>query len=413
MCCRRAAPRYREIDALFNLLDTKRTGALALGGLREAVEKLQGAAAEAERSVAEQQKVAEQLKEAADASQAALSAMFEAEKAAAVEEQKLVKLKQETALGTKLGELFAKSGKGHSTKAADILRSWDSDGDGVISRKEFHRSVRALGLEANEEEMNGLFDALDDDRSGQLELDEIRSAIPRLQQSAKALAQEAEKIHKKAGRHRRASAASLEGISLIVGNVLTPEAQPEGSAAPNDASGEQAAQDAGDAVGEGAQDGVAAAAKDGAAAGAKPGGSGSKATKGSRAGKAGKGGAAAKAANRKTAANAAAANAAASGAAASGAAASLAEGSSAVDGGAPASELAAVELAAAEGSVDGDGAAALAPAEQAFDATTTDPEAVGIASGAAVVAAARPACGDPSVWGWAGVGRVGLPLAAG
>ena len=47
MCCRRAAPRYREIDALFNLLDTKRTGALALGGLREAVEKLQGAAAEA------------------------------------------------------------------------------------------------------------------------------------------------------------------------------------------------------------------------------------------------------------------------------------------------------------------------------------------------------------------------------
>ena len=52
--------------------------------------------------------------------QAALSAMFEAEKAATVEEEKLAKLKQETALGTKLGELFAKSGKGHSTKVGGI-----------------------------------------------------------------------------------------------------------------------------------------------------------------------------------------------------------------------------------------------------------------------------------------------------
>lgn len=51
-----------------------------------------------------------------------------------------------------------------STQAADILRSWDSDGDGVINRKEFHKSVRALGLEASDEEMDALFDALDDDR---------------------------------------------------------------------------------------------------------------------------------------------------------------------------------------------------------------------------------------------------------
>ena len=45
--------------------------------------------------------VAEQLREAAKASQVALSAMFDAERAAVEEEKRLAKLKAETALGTK------------------------------------------------------------------------------------------------------------------------------------------------------------------------------------------------------------------------------------------------------------------------------------------------------------------------
>ena len=61
----------------------------------------------------------------------------------------------------RLGEFFCKNSKGSSTKATEILRTWDTDGDGSISRKEFTRSLRALGLEASDEEIADLVSIAD------------------------------------------------------------------------------------------------------------------------------------------------------------------------------------------------------------------------------------------------------------
>ena len=64
---------------------------------------------------------------------------------------------------------LARALKANHVKVLDLFREWDSSGDGVISRKEFLRAMKELGLNAPDKAIFALFDEYD--TSGDKEID--------------------------------------------------------------------------------------------------------------------------------------------------------------------------------------------------------------------------------------------------
>lgn len=59
----------------------------------------------------------------------------------------------------------------------DLFRSWDADGDGEISRKEFHKAIPALGIEATKADVEEVFNTWDSDGGGSLAYKELRKIL--------------------------------------------------------------------------------------------------------------------------------------------------------------------------------------------------------------------------------------------
>ena len=59
-------------------------------------------------------------------------------------------------------------------RALDVFRDWDEDSSGSLSRKEFRKALSALGLGREyRDEVDGLFDSFDGDRSGSISYNEL------------------------------------------------------------------------------------------------------------------------------------------------------------------------------------------------------------------------------------------------
>ena len=65
------------------------------------------------------------------------------------------------------------------SRVMDLFREWDTDGNGMIDRKEFHKAIRALGVRAPRAEVNTLFDTFDADGGGTLEASELAKVLRR------------------------------------------------------------------------------------------------------------------------------------------------------------------------------------------------------------------------------------------
>ena len=66
-----------------------------------------------------------------------------------------------------------------SARVVDLLREWDSDKNGVIDRKEFHRAIKALGFGAlaGKEDIDIVFDMLDESKDGLIEFKELNRML--------------------------------------------------------------------------------------------------------------------------------------------------------------------------------------------------------------------------------------------
>ena len=70
--------------------------------------------------------------------------------------------------------------KANAAKVIDVFQTWDVDGSGTISKKEFRQAVQPLlGLPAGPEVLDELFDMFDDDRSGEITLKELNNVLRR------------------------------------------------------------------------------------------------------------------------------------------------------------------------------------------------------------------------------------------
>ena len=58
-------------------------------------------------------------------------------------------------------EQLADALKKNATRVLDLFRSWDADGDGEVTRAEFHKAMPALGLDVPKAEIDKLFDSWD------------------------------------------------------------------------------------------------------------------------------------------------------------------------------------------------------------------------------------------------------------
>ena len=70
--------------------------------------------------------------------------------------------------------------------ATQILLKWDTRGDGEISKAEFRKHARKLGVVATAADMNACFDSIDEDGGGTLDVEELKPAFKELAAAAKA-----------------------------------------------------------------------------------------------------------------------------------------------------------------------------------------------------------------------------------
>ena len=54
----------------------------------------------------------------------------------------------------------------NSTRVVDLFRNWDTDGDGSVTRHEFHRAMTMLGLEVPKMYIDEIYDEWDIDGGG-------------------------------------------------------------------------------------------------------------------------------------------------------------------------------------------------------------------------------------------------------
>ena len=86
-----------------------------------------------------------------------------------------VELDESLPVQEQLRELLTKN----AVRVIDLFREWDEDGSGTVDKKEFRKALQALGVKADKEELNTLFDTLDTDKGGTLEYGEINKALRR------------------------------------------------------------------------------------------------------------------------------------------------------------------------------------------------------------------------------------------
>ena len=65
-------------------------------------------------------------------------------------------------------------------RVCDLFREWDSDGNGIVTKQEFRKAMPLLGLkDVPKKEIDAVFDSLDTDGGGQLEMKELERQLRR------------------------------------------------------------------------------------------------------------------------------------------------------------------------------------------------------------------------------------------
>ena len=64
-----------------------------------------------------------------------------------------------------------------AVRVIDLFRDWDDDGDGVVTRKEFHKAMADLGFNVPKAEIDALFTEWDPDGSGSLDHKELTKRL--------------------------------------------------------------------------------------------------------------------------------------------------------------------------------------------------------------------------------------------
>jgi len=106
-------------------------------------------------------------------------AKLEKEKPAKKASSTLGNVKLDPNADVSVAQQIAAALRSAASRVLDLLREWDTDGDGEISRAEFHSAMVKMGLEAPKKDIDELFSEWDADGGGTLEYKELSKILTR------------------------------------------------------------------------------------------------------------------------------------------------------------------------------------------------------------------------------------------
>ena len=161
-----------ELDSLYDSMDLDGSGNLDIGEMKEALKGLQSDL----KGVRQQNK--RRLEYVADLR--AVAALYQASiedaegyQIAKLQAERMKRAAAPNSPAMGLATLFKKK----NLDVLQVVESWDDDGGGSVDSDEFATKVRQLGLEGTDAELLDLFQLLDDDNSGELEISELLTAM--------------------------------------------------------------------------------------------------------------------------------------------------------------------------------------------------------------------------------------------
>jgi len=166
----------KDIDGLFDSFDSDHGGSLDVAELRQCLKGLKDAASGASRERAETTGLVERLQERLSQAEDVMAKTLASEEA----EVKLEELRANKGVGPRLGQLLVT----RNVKITDVVTSWDTDGTGEMDKNVFRKHVLGMGLVAEDAEIYDLFDSLDGDSGGTLDMGEVKNALKTLQDAA-------------------------------------------------------------------------------------------------------------------------------------------------------------------------------------------------------------------------------------
>lgn len=112
-------------------------------------------------------------------------------------------------IAARLGNALAET----KLSVKDVLREWDPNGDGSISKMEFRVDVRKmLGNDVDVREVDSLFEELDSDKSGAIDINELKVALTQLKEAASG-AIRSEQLKVAAAKEHRERAAQAQEVA--------------------------------------------------------------------------------------------------------------------------------------------------------------------------------------------------------
>ena len=142
-----------DIDALFDSWDPDGSGVLSMGELGEQLSE--------HKAQLEAQRKARALKKRTQTEEKVLLRGFD------VDED------SDKSVAEQLRDALSKS----SARVVDLFKEWDTDGNGKVSREEFHKAMGLLGFSVPAEDIDALFDSWDPDGSGLLSIGELKQEL--------------------------------------------------------------------------------------------------------------------------------------------------------------------------------------------------------------------------------------------
>ena len=164
----------REIDGLYEMLDTKKEGEIKTPALKAAIKKMQNEAAHKEAAAQYTKDIATKLRASAELYTIAADLATQLEGAT----EKVQSLSVERSIDSRLGEVLRK----RNIKIGEVVTQWDKDRGGSVDLDEFTQRTKEIGLKADPAEVKDLFERWDDDLSGELEIEELKEQLQQLQQ---------------------------------------------------------------------------------------------------------------------------------------------------------------------------------------------------------------------------------------
>lgn len=173
-----------EVQEVFDELDGNKSGSLELRELKTKLsERVIEEAAEGDKDYGTLQRhELRQLnwREGAMAAEAKIAAQVQAVAAAAPVAAEPGALGAMTAKQMAKQLRIALGDEEGLERVMDLFRVWDTDGDGMITKKEFRRAVATLGFaEVDKKQIDALFDRLDKDKTGTIEYREVNQFLGR------------------------------------------------------------------------------------------------------------------------------------------------------------------------------------------------------------------------------------------